>query len=155
MGPFKKYVTCIMTFLTPLNYLSYFVNFTLTLPLCYSLNFTKKLQHERKEDFFRIWLLQQKRHIKGGKKSHLETQLNFQAYVLYKQHKLTRQWNYNIFLAYFAYCILLLYIYFRYAGRLFLGYALFNARCKYYQGFMTNQEGIKIELQNKVHRRSV
>ena len=54
MGPFKKYVTCIMTFVTPFNYLSYFLsyNFTLTIPLCYSLNFTKKLQHERKEYFF-------------------------------------------------------------------------------------------------------
>ena len=27
-------------------------------PLCYSLNFTKKLQNERKEDFLHIWLLQ-------------------------------------------------------------------------------------------------
>ena len=54
MGSFKKYVTCIMTFFTPFHYLSHFVNFTLTLLLCYSLNFTKKLYNERKEDFFRI-----------------------------------------------------------------------------------------------------
>ena len=43
MGPFKKYITCVMVFFLPLNYLSNFANFTLTLPLCYSLNFTKKL----------------------------------------------------------------------------------------------------------------
>ena len=58
MGPFKKYVTCIMAFFTPFNYLSRFVDFTLTLPLCYSLNFTKKLYNEKKEDILRIWLLQ-------------------------------------------------------------------------------------------------
>ena len=43
MGPFKKYVTCIMAFFTPFNHLPHFVNFTLTLLPCYSLNFTKKL----------------------------------------------------------------------------------------------------------------
>ena len=58
MGPFKKYVTCIMQFFTPFNYLSHFVNFNSTLPQCYSLNLTKKLQNEIKEDFFRIKLLQ-------------------------------------------------------------------------------------------------
>ena len=47
----KKYVTCIIAFFTPFNYLSPFVSFALTLPLCYSLDFTKKLQNERKEDF--------------------------------------------------------------------------------------------------------
>ena len=43
MGPFKKYITCVMVFFLPLNYLSNFPNFTLTLSLFYSLNFTKKL----------------------------------------------------------------------------------------------------------------
>ena len=32
--------------------LTHFVNFTLPLPLCYSLNFTKKLSNEQKHDFF-------------------------------------------------------------------------------------------------------
>ena len=54
MGSFKKYVTCIMVFFTPFN----IVNFTLTLNLCYSSNFTKKPYNEKKEDFLRIWLLQ-------------------------------------------------------------------------------------------------
>ena len=67
MGAFKKYVTCIMAFLTPFNYLPHFVNFTLTLPLCCSLNFTKN----------RIWLLHLIMYIKGCKKSLFETQLNF------------------------------------------------------------------------------
>ena len=51
MGPFKKYVTSIMSFFTPFNYFLHFVNFTLTLPLCYSLNFTKILQNEKKISF--------------------------------------------------------------------------------------------------------
>ena len=58
MGLFKKYVIRIISFFIPFNYLSHFIDFTLTLPMCYLLNFTKKLQNERKEDFFRIWLLQ-------------------------------------------------------------------------------------------------
>ena len=57
MGSFKKYVTSIMAFL-PHSALSHFVNFTLSLPLCYSLNFTKKLKNEKKEDFLNIWLPQ-------------------------------------------------------------------------------------------------
>ena len=36
--------------------LSHFVNFTLSLPLSYSLNLTKKLWNERKEDFLHIQL---------------------------------------------------------------------------------------------------
>ena len=51
MGPFKKYVTCITAFLLH-SILSHFVNFFLSVPLRYSLNFTKKLKNERKEDFF-------------------------------------------------------------------------------------------------------
>ena len=42
-GPFKRYVTCIMAFFNLFNYLPRFVNFTLTLSLCYLPNFNKKL----------------------------------------------------------------------------------------------------------------
>ena len=56
MRPFKKYATCIMAFFTPFNFVN--IQPALTLPLRYSLNFTKKLQNERKEDFWSIWLLQ-------------------------------------------------------------------------------------------------
>ena len=50
MGPFKKYATCVMALFTPFNFVT-FCQFTLSLPLCYLLNFTKKSQNERK-DFF-------------------------------------------------------------------------------------------------------
>ena len=49
---------CILHPFSPDSPLSHFANFSLSLPLCYSLNFTKKLQNERKEDFLHIWLLQ-------------------------------------------------------------------------------------------------
>ena len=53
MGLFKKDGTCIIAFFTPFySTLPHFVNFTLPFPLCCSLNFTKKLQNERKEYFF-------------------------------------------------------------------------------------------------------
>ena len=77
MGPFKKYVTCTMAFFTPCDYLPHILNFTLTRPLCYSLNVTKKLQSERKEDVFVYGCFSLSRYIRGGKKSQLETQLNF------------------------------------------------------------------------------
>ena len=54
MGPFKKYVTCIMA---SHSTLSHFDTFTFSLPRCLLLNFTKKLQNERKEEFLNIWLL--------------------------------------------------------------------------------------------------
>ena len=77
MGPSKKYVTCIYGIFHPFQ-LCHFLNFTPTPPLCYSLNFTKKLQNERKEDFFCVYCyFSISRYIKGGEKSHLETQLNF------------------------------------------------------------------------------
>ena len=67
-----------MAFFTPFSYLPHFVTFTVTLPLCYSLNFTKKLWNERKEDFFSCMAaLADHVYIKAGKKSHLEKQLNF------------------------------------------------------------------------------
>ena len=47
----ESFVTFIMAFFTP-STLSQFVNFTLSLPMYYSLNFTKKLENEKKEDFF-------------------------------------------------------------------------------------------------------
>ena len=43
---------------SPHSTLSHFVNFTLPLPLCYSVNFNQKLQNERGKDFLQIWLLQ-------------------------------------------------------------------------------------------------
>ena len=89
MGLLKKYVTGIMAFFTPCDSLSHIVNFTLTLPLCYSLNVTKKLQNERKEDFFVYGCSSLSRYITGGKKSHLETNQNFQTHMLYKQPTLT------------------------------------------------------------------
>ena len=62
MAPFKKYVTCIMAFFTAFNFvtlcqfcpstLSLFVSFALSLPLCYSLNFTKKLYDWDKRRLF-------------------------------------------------------------------------------------------------------
>ena len=46
----------------------------------------------------------------------------FRHSCIYKQPTLTKKWNFNTFEQ-------ILYSYFRYTGRLFLGYALFVARC--------------------------
>ena len=46
----------------------------------------------------------------------------FRHTCIYKPPTLTRHWNFNIF-------VQILYSYFRYTGRIFLGYALFVARC--------------------------
>ena len=63
---------------------------------------------------------------------------------MYKQPTLTKWWNYHIFEKIF-------YCYFKYTGRHFLGCVLFVACC---QGYLRNQEGIKIELQKKVHKKN-
>ena len=46
----------------------------------------------------------------------------------------------------------ILYSYFKYTRRLFLGSALFVSGCNFYQSFMRNKEGIKVELQKKAHK---
>ena len=58
------------------------------------------------------------RYIKGGKKSNLETQMNFQTHMLYKQHPLTKWWNYIL--------VQILYSSLGHTGRLFFGCALFE-----------------------------
>ena len=106
-----------MAFFTHIT-LPHFVNFSLTLPLCYSINFSKKLYNERKEDLFTYMAcFSVSRYIKGGKKAHLETQLNFETHMLYKQPTLPKLCNYNIY-------VQMLYSYFSYTGRPFLGCAL-------------------------------
>ena len=120
MGPFKRHV--IMAFL-PHSTLSHFLIFTLQLPLCFSLNFTKKLQNERKEDFFCInCSYNVSRYIKGGKNHIFKHTWNCRHLCKYKQSILTKQWNYNIL-------VQSLYRYFRYTSRLSLGCALSVARC--------------------------
>ena len=82
MGPFKQQVTCIIAFFIPFNFL-HFVNCTLQLPLCYSLNFSKKLQNDRKEDFCIYGCLSVLCYIKRGRKFDLQTQPNFQTHILF------------------------------------------------------------------------
>ena len=56
---------------SPYITLPHFVSFTLTLPLCYSINFSKKLYNERKENFLRIWLASAFRFISKKIKKHI------------------------------------------------------------------------------------
>ena len=58
------------------------------------------------------------RYIKESRKSHLQTHLIFRHTCIYKQPTLTKQCNYNIFEQ-------ILYSYFGYTGRVFLGCSLF------------------------------
>ena len=84
------------------------------------------------------------RYINGGKKSHLDTQLNFQTHM-YKQPTLTNQWNYNIF-------VRTLYSFFRYTGRLFLECALFLLAV-IFSGLHEKLRRNEDKLLKKVHRR--
>ena len=119
LGPFKKCVTWIMAFLPHSPLLSPF-NFTLSLPLGYSLN----IRHYgmRRNFFLHIWLFQ---HI-----TLYQRRLNITSLVtinflethacINNPHK--KVVYYNIF-------VQILYSYFRYTNRLFLGCVLFLARC--------------------------
>ena len=93
MGPFKRYVTCIITF---------FISFIcVTLCQFYSITypglFTKssKLWKARKNNFWYIWLLTLSRHTKAGRISHLYKCI-FKDKCIYKQLILTKHWNYGI-----------------------------------------------------------
>ena len=68
-----------------------------------------------------IWLLQ---HITLYQRRFKITSLSwvFRHFCIYKQPTFTKQWSFNIF-------VQILYSYFRYTGRLFLGCALFVAGC--------------------------
>ena len=138
MGPFKKYVICIMAFFAQFDFN------TLLLPLCYSLNFTKKLQNEREEDFLHVWLLQRITFpVDTGRKFNVLCtfnlrpastglyqrrqkiryldKFNFQTHGAYKQTTLAKQWH-NI-------VVQISYSYFRYTSWLFLRCAVFVALC--------------------------
>ena len=122
-GTVQKNVTCVMAFFTPFSYLPHFVTFTVTLPLCYSLNFTKKLQNERKEDFFPYMAASAYHVIKKEVENQIFINtIEFLDTRVYRQPTYTKQWNYNN-------CVQILYSYFRHTGRLFLGCTLFVARC--------------------------
>ena len=100
---------------------------------------------KEKEIFYIHDCLSVSRYIKGGRKSHLQSQLNFQRHMyLYATH-IDKEVE-----LYFCANIMQLFstFYFRYTGRLFLGCAFFAARCN----LIRNQEG-NIELQKKVHSR--
>ena len=61
MVPFKKYVTCIIAFFTPIQ-------------LCHTLSVTlHHFPNERKEDFLHIWLLHRITLYQKRKKPHLQT----------------------------------------------------------------------------------
>ena len=118
MEPFKN-ITCLMVFFTH-STLSDFIT---------SLVLFTKLHLESiewvKRRFFAYkapWAY----HVISRRKkvTSSETQKNwiFRHKCLYKQPTLTKQWDYNS-------VVQIGYSYFRYTGRLFLGYALFVARC--------------------------
>ena len=87
---------CIMAFFIPLTQ----VKFRQFCPFTSTVLFTKsnKLQNERKEDFLYIWLLQWitlcQKEVENCIFRHNRI---FRLTFMYKQPKLTRKWNYNIF----------------------------------------------------------
>ena len=65
MGPFKEYVTCIISFFIPFIWVILYQFYSFTSPVL----FTKtNKRNERKEDFLYIWLLQCIMLYKGRKK---------------------------------------------------------------------------------------
>ena len=81
-------------------------------------------------------------HIKGGKKSHLQKQLNFWRRILYKQPRLTKWWSSDIFVHIF-------YSYFRYTGRCLLGCVLFDACCNVTRATWETRKEWKLSYRKK------
>ena len=110
-GLVKKYVTCIMVFFIQFHFVK-FSQFYFTTP---SVLFTKLYLETidwMKRRLFAYMLLEN---------NIFNQNWIFRPLYMYKQPTLTKQWKYNIF-------VQILYSYFRYTGRLFLGCARFVAR---------------------------
>ena len=103
-----------MAFFTQFNFVT-LCQFTLSLLLCYSLNFTR----------MRTYMAASAYHVISKEvENHIITSgtIEFLYTYLFKQPSLTKEWNYNTLVP-------ILYSYFRYTGRLFLGCTLFVACC--------------------------
>ena len=97
--------------------MSNWVNFTLSLPLCYSLKIRSYGMTEIK--IFCIYgCFSVSRYIKGSRKSIFRHNWIFRHSCMYKQPTLIKWWNYSI-------SVQILYRYFRYTDWFFLACALF------------------------------
>ena len=120
MRPFKKYVTSIMVFFTPLTFVK-LIKFFLSLPLSYSIK-TRSYGMKEKKIFCIYGWFSVSRYIEEGRKSLCRRNWIYKHTCMYEQPTLTKQWNYSIF-------VNLLYSYFKYTNRLFLGCVLFVGCC--------------------------
>ena len=105
--------------LTQFNFVT-LCQFTLSLLLCYSLNFTK-LRNYR----MGAYMAASAYHVISKEvENHIITSgtIEFLYTCIFKQSSLTKEWNYNTFMR-------ILFSYFRYTGRLFVGCAPFVACC--------------------------
>ena len=122
MGPFKKYVTCIMAFFTPFNFVTLCQFYSTTSPVSFSKLHQETIEWEGKR-FFAYMATLAYHVISTEVENHIFKHIWIFRYLcIYKQPTSTKKWNFNIF-------VQILYSYFRYTGRHFLGCALFIARC--------------------------
>ena len=122
MGPFKKYITCIMAFFTQFNFVTLCQFYCTTSPVSFTKLHEETIEWEGKR-FFAYAAASAYHFISTEVENHIfKHDWIFRHLCIYKQPTLTEQWNFIIFMR-------ILYSCFIYTGRLFLGYALFVARC--------------------------
>ena len=122
MWPFQKYVTCMMAFFAPFNFVTLFQFYSTNFLVSFSKLHQEPIQWEGKR-FFAYMAALAYYVISTAVENHtFKHNWIFRHFCIYKQPILTKEWNFNIF-------VQMLYSYFKYNGRLFLGYALFVACC--------------------------
>ena len=91
MGPFKKYVTCLIAFFTPFNFVTLCQFYSFTSPVLFT-KLHEEIIESEKEDFLHIWLHQ---HIALYISKEVENEIFRHNWILkhacmYKQPALTK-----------------------------------------------------------------
>ena len=120
MEPFKKYITCIMVFFTPFNFVTLCQSCSITYPALFTKLHWETVEWEKRR-FFAYMATSPYHVISKEVKNRIFRQNWISRHTcMYRQLTLTELESYNIFVQ--IWCSL-----FRYTGKLFFGCALFVA----------------------------
>ena len=94
MGPLKKYVTCIMAFFTPFNFVTLCYFYSITSPLLFPKLHQETIEWEKKRFFAYMAGSAYRVTSKEAENQMFRHNWNFRHTFVYKQPTLTKQWNF-------------------------------------------------------------
>ena len=101
MGPFKKYVTCIMAFFNPLNFVKFRQFYSTTSPVSLTKLHRETIEWEGKIFFANMAVLAYHVISTEAEKHIFKHNWIFRHSCIYKQPTLTKLWNFHIFCKYY------------------------------------------------------